>query len=117
MPHDNTNANQFLFWVDDFDNLQELNANRDWSVQLVPSLAAAASVKGDCWLVLSIAAVPVCASRGETGGGDPDDRPTEVGLFKGGGVARQLLDAAEGDAAPPLGCDLPSCGDDGLVDC
>eukprot|EP00977_Amphora_coffeiformis_P028994 scaffold38210_cov191-Amphora_coffeaeformis.AAC.7 len=34
---------------DDFDNLQELNANRDWCVQLVPSLA---SIAGDCWLIL-----------------------------------------------------------------
>jgi hypothetical protein len=35
---------------DDFDNLQELNANRDWCVQLVPTFTAS---KGRCtWLIL-----------------------------------------------------------------
>jgi hypothetical protein len=40
---------------DDFDNVQELNANRDWCVQLLPALnSATTSTKGSdtCWLVL-----------------------------------------------------------------
>ena len=48
MSHDNTNANQFRL-VDDFDNLQELNANRDWCVQLAPTLA---SKQQEIWFVL-----------------------------------------------------------------
>ena len=42
-------SNEPINYPDDFDNLQELNANRDWCVQLVPTLANKA---GDCWLIL-----------------------------------------------------------------
>jgi hypothetical protein len=37
---------------DDFDNVQELNANSDWCAQFLPTLAGSAGSKRDIWFVL-----------------------------------------------------------------